>query len=305
MADLVSVIIPTYFRNNLLRKSIESVLSQNYDPIEVIVIDDSGEEAALSIVKDYPEVTYLAHKENRGAPSARATGIHHASGKYIQFLDDDDTLHPTKIEKQVALLEESEAGLVYCGAKSHMGASLPRHRGDVLEQALRFDLGECNTPTMLAERSRYEKLRPLDRYDSAQDVWFKIEIARQTKVDYVDEVLVTIGRPERSLFESPITPICLKEIIADYSEVYNQFPESFRKAAQTKANLLEGNAYLSERWWSIRATYAFWKAFRMAPENKMAHLRPLALSLLGRNGRDFGRWLSHRRGFQGNTKAED
>jgi glycosyltransferase involved in cell wall biosynthesis len=101
---LVSVVIPTYYRNDGLRRAIESALSQTYDPVEVIVVDDSGERYAEPVAREY-DVTYIAHEENLGGNPARNTGIKAASGEYIQLLDDDDRLLPEKLERQIPALE--------------------------------------------------------------------------------------------------------------------------------------------------------------------------------------------------------
>ncbi|EPB8187125.1 glycosyltransferase family 2 protein [Clostridium perfringens] len=122
---LVSVIIPTYKRSDMLVDAIESVKNQTYKNIEIIVIDDNGinskytKENKLKL-KNYIEsndIKYIQNKDNIGGALSRNIGVNEALGKYIAFLDDDDTYMPTKIEKQVKLIEENiknGVGLVYC-----------------------------------------------------------------------------------------------------------------------------------------------------------------------------------------------
>lgn len=289
MGNLVSIIIPTFYRNERLKCALDSALRQDYSEFEVIVVDDSGESAARQVVEEYDSVTYIPHSENSGAPTARATGLENASGRYIQYLDDDDKLHPAKIRRQVELFRSTDVGVVYCGARFEHGPSYPVHRGEVLREALKLDLVPCNTPTMLVERDRYESLKPLDRYQSAQDIWFKIALAQETKFDFVDDLLVDIGRPSRSLFESPETPQSIKQIICDYQDLYDQFPRDVQNAALAKTYHFEANAHLSQQFWSLNAIRAFWRAYNLAPENKSSYLPPLLLSLFGRWGRNIGR----------------
>lgn len=106
---LVSVIIPTYARSQYICRAIDSVLNQTYKNIEVIVVDDNGENtenqlATFQTLKSYidkEQITYITHKTNRNGSAARNTGIFNAKGEYICLLDDDDEFFPEKVEKQV------------------------------------------------------------------------------------------------------------------------------------------------------------------------------------------------------------
>jgi glycosyltransferase involved in cell wall biosynthesis len=120
----VSVIIPTYYRNGRLTEAIESVLRQDY-PTCIIVVDDSGENHAESVTSKYPEVEYIALDRNRGQNTALNKGLQEASGKYIQFLDDDDILLEGKLKRQIDVFKnDSETGVVYCGQKYVSGEEL-------------------------------------------------------------------------------------------------------------------------------------------------------------------------------------
>ena len=112
----VSVIIPTYNRSKLLRVAVESVLAQTYPAIEIIVVDDGSKDDTAAVMAEYAgHVTYI-EQANAGVSAARNTGFRASSGEYINFLDDDDTFMPTKIERQVEVLKaQPGAGLVHCG----------------------------------------------------------------------------------------------------------------------------------------------------------------------------------------------
>ncbi len=121
---LVSVIIPTYKRADMLTKAIDSVLTQTYKNVEVLVIDDNNpntEWRALTseIMKQYSlntRVRYICHEINKNGSAARNTGIQNANGEIITFLDDDDIYMPDKIEKQVTyLVENPKKHCVVCG----------------------------------------------------------------------------------------------------------------------------------------------------------------------------------------------
>ncbi|HEX2910735.1 MAG TPA: glycosyltransferase family A protein [Chloroflexia bacterium] len=115
---LVSVIVPCYKQAHFLPNAIDSVLNQTYTPVEIIVVNDGSPDNVEEVMQAYlakPGV-HLINRENGGLAAARNSGLSVANGKYLQFLDSDDWLHPEKIERQVAILEESapEVGLVYC-----------------------------------------------------------------------------------------------------------------------------------------------------------------------------------------------
>ena len=113
---LVSVIIPTYNRANFLALTINSVLDQTYPSIEIFVVDDGSSNSDAQIICDrFERVTYIKIENSGGPAKPRNIGIKKANGKYIAFVDDDDIWLPTKIEKQVQILEKNvNFGLTHC-----------------------------------------------------------------------------------------------------------------------------------------------------------------------------------------------
>lgn len=116
--DMVSSIITTHNRKELLRRAIESVLAQTYQDMECIVVDDASTDGTEELCTSYP-IRYIRipKEESKGGNYARNLGIKASKGEYCAFLDDDDYWLPEKIEKQVALIEEKQCELVYCGRK--------------------------------------------------------------------------------------------------------------------------------------------------------------------------------------------
>lgn len=119
---LVSIIVPTYNRAQLLVGTLDSVYQQTYRPIELIVIDDGSEDNTESLVKSWGlrhtedqrfRFRYL-YQDNQGAPVARNRGLVESHGEYIQFLDADDLLAPTKTQQQMACAARAgEAVAIY------------------------------------------------------------------------------------------------------------------------------------------------------------------------------------------------
>lgn len=113
--SLVSCVIPTYKRNDTLERAINSVLNQTYKNLEILIIDDNEPNDEYSqkvqqIIKKINDkrIRYIQQLKHGNGAVARNNGIIEALGKYVAFIDDDDEWLPTKIEKQVKLIETNK-----------------------------------------------------------------------------------------------------------------------------------------------------------------------------------------------------
>lgn len=119
---LVSVIVTTFGDPSTLKRAIISVLDQEYSNIELIVVDDNGDDGeyrlgtaeVMSCFAREERVTYLRHRRNMNGSAARNTGIKHASGRYLTFLDNDDFMLRGRLSNAVRALEESDADACFC-----------------------------------------------------------------------------------------------------------------------------------------------------------------------------------------------
>lgn len=112
---LVSVVIPAYNIERYVEACIQSVIGQTYTNIEIVIVDDGSTDATLSIIRRYPSMhphIFVIEQANRGPALARKIGLDMTSGKYVQFLDGDDTLLPDALENLVIRAEESDADIV-------------------------------------------------------------------------------------------------------------------------------------------------------------------------------------------------
>ena len=114
----VSIVMPVYNVEKYLRDSIESVLAQSYKDYELIMVDDGSFDESPRICNEYAEKfpnLFVIHKINGGLSSARNTGVENSRGKYILFVDSDDTIEPNLLENIVPKAEETGADVTIFG----------------------------------------------------------------------------------------------------------------------------------------------------------------------------------------------
>jgi glycosyltransferase involved in cell wall biosynthesis len=119
---LVSVIIPVFNRPKELASALRSVSAQTFSDWEVIVVDDASSDASSEVafqVGPAGKVRVIRHEKNEGPSTARNSGISAARGRYVSFLDSDDSWHPEKLRKQVEMVEaEPDPDMVFCATQT-------------------------------------------------------------------------------------------------------------------------------------------------------------------------------------------
>lgn len=119
--DLISVIVPVYNNSTTIQQSLDSIVQQDYRPLQVIVVDDGSDDDSYAFAKAYSSKNTTANLEilvshnplNMGAGATRNKALNKASGRYIAFLDADDLWKPNKLTKQVRALETSGRHVCY------------------------------------------------------------------------------------------------------------------------------------------------------------------------------------------------
>lgn len=115
MGDLVSIIVPVYNEEIYLKKCVSSIVNQNYQNIEIILVDDGSTNNAVKQcdeLSDANQKIKVIHKKNEGLSSARVTGFAMASGKWIMFVDDDDIIAPYAVQKLMEAISDEELDIV-------------------------------------------------------------------------------------------------------------------------------------------------------------------------------------------------
>ena len=208
MKPLVSVIIPTYKRPNVIARAVDSVLKQTYDNIEIFVVDDNdpsfleriATEEVMAQYENNPKVTYIQHDCNKNGSAARNTGWRHAKGKYITYIDDDDEISPLKIQKQVECLEQLDESWGACYTAYHtlmlngsVQKSSTNHSGNVYLRALMRTFYVGSGSNVMLRKKVVDEINGYDEeFKRNQDIEFMARAFEHYKVAYIPEDLLTI-----------------------------------------------------------------------------------------------------------------
>ena len=200
---MVTAVITTHCReSDIVSRALESVMDQTYEDMEIILVDDSPssyekrDEIKSLAEQARKKVTYIPHEKCMGACAARNTGISHAKGEYIAFLDDDDEWLPTKIEKQIEMFSSKEVGFVYCRYKvidtvnnTARTSKKQIERGNIFKYLICENMvGSTSFP--LIRKSALEEIGGFDtELQSAQDLDVWLRISEKYDAEYVDEEL--------------------------------------------------------------------------------------------------------------------
>lgn len=225
MEEMVSIIVPVYMAGGYIAETIEMVRRQTYKDWELILVDDASPDNSAEIIQEIiqeaasqklsgenPETDrfskeriHLIKKEkNEGAAKARNTGIEHAEGRYIAFLDADDVWKPDKLEKELAFIKDRQAEFVFTAYE--FGDEDARGLGKIVYVPERLTYRKALsrtvifTSTVMFDMSKLTKelirMPEVESEDTA--TWWKI--LRAGYVAYgLNEALVIYRRPKKSL----------------------------------------------------------------------------------------------------------
>ena len=135
MNPTVSIIVPVYNAENNVARCIESVLKQDYENFELILMDDGSKDSSGSICDEYAardERIRVIHKENSGVSDTRNKAIDMARGEYLQFIDSDDWITPDATGLMIRMAKENKCEMVIADFYRVIGERLA-HKGDIHE----------------------------------------------------------------------------------------------------------------------------------------------------------------------------
>ena len=196
----VSVITPTYNREQLLKETMDSILKQTFTDFELIIVDNYSVDSTEKLVKSYNDKRIRYFKNRNGGIVAvnRNFGINEAKGELIAFCDDDDLWMPKKLEKQILEFEkDSQVGLVCTNGFSFDKNGIRGKMGRSIDHYLVFDqLLKDNTIPSCSVMVRKRALDEVGIFDESQDIltaedyelWLRI--ATKFKIKYIGTQLV-------------------------------------------------------------------------------------------------------------------
>jgi len=209
--SIISVIIPTYNRENLIIKSVKSILNQSYKNIEIILIDDCSNDNTKSKIKKLGDkrIKYIKLKKKSGANYARNIGIKKSKGKYIAFQDSDDIFHYDKLQKQLENLIKYKSDLDFCKIYVHINNTLnyiiPSNntvneilKGNIYDTLL-TEGNFISTQSILVKKIYIKKYLFDIKFPRLQDFDFILRILPKIKVSFTNEVLVDLFRQKDSI----------------------------------------------------------------------------------------------------------
>ena len=115
--ELISVVVPVYHVEIYIERCVESLLRQTYSHLEIILVDDGGDDMCPQICDRYAKKdarVKVIHKKNGGLSDARNAGVRAATGKYLAYVDSDDYIRPDTYEKMLDALRREKADIVVC-----------------------------------------------------------------------------------------------------------------------------------------------------------------------------------------------
>ena len=173
-APLVSVVIPTYSRSDMLTRAMESVNAQTYPNIEIVVVDDNGKgtnqqletQARVLAFETRPgvELHYVVREKNGGGSLARNTGIDASKADFVAFLDDDDEFLPRKLELQMEPMSDSNVSLTYAHCKGVQPDGTEIYYRRVCNGVPVFEQAYCGDEPMSGAQGCVTERRLLQRY---------------------------------------------------------------------------------------------------------------------------------------------
>ena len=205
----VSVVMPSYNLDRFIGKSIQSILDQTYQDFEIIITDDGSSDGTVSVIKQFtdPRIQLEVFPQNKGATIAINNCIQNACGLYVAVLNSDDIWEPSKLEKQVAFLDEHPGisavftKVEFIDEEGNLGAAEKAKRPDVFNMENRsryawlnhfFFRGNCLChPSVLIRKKCYDEIGLYNSRMSVLpdfDMW--VRLCMKYDIHIMDEKLV-------------------------------------------------------------------------------------------------------------------
>ena len=184
----VSVVIPCYNHGRCLARAVQSLIDQTYAHTQIVVVDDGSSDDTAAVARSFGARVEYVHQANAGLSAARNTGLRHARGEWVVFLDADDWLPPDALRQHLEAAQSHPAASVFCGGwrvVDDQGALLheneaPAFQPDSFHGLLPYNPGPCHA--YMVRKRVLDKAGPFDaglRSCEDWDMWLRIAAAGQ------------------------------------------------------------------------------------------------------------------------------
>lgn len=225
---LVSVIVPVYGVENFVERCMESILTQTWQDMEVIVVNDCTQDRSMDIIASVinrhdqraNSVRIINHNVNRGLPAARNTGVAAAKGKYVFHFDGDDYADPEMIARMALVAEKNGADIVYCDwflayedADRYMSQPACDSVSDAIEAILTGKM-KYNVWNKLVRRHLYYEngIEFPEGYGMGEDMTMIRLFSVAKKIAYLPEAFYHYVKTNRSAMTENVSDKALYEI---------------------------------------------------------------------------------------------
>ena len=248
---MISVVIPTHNRADLLPRAIKSVQAQTLKDLEILIVSDGSEDNTREVVetlaKDDNRIKFIEYYPAKGGNIARNIGIENASGEYVAFLDDDDEFMPEKLEKQIAVMtSDAKIGMVYTGVRAIYVnedveySSVPKAEGDLSDKILLDNIIGTTSTVMV----RKELLLQAGKFDvqlrALQDFDLWIRVCQLCKVGFVSDEMIYYYNYTGTKQVSALTD----KYIESFAYINNKYKDKMETLSADKMREKKYNEYM-------------------------------------------------------------
>ncbi len=246
---LVSVVVPTMNRPDLLERALRSLVNQNYENWQALVVNDAGEDVQNLVmsIDSFKRIQYYSLSKNEGASSARNTAIQASNGSVICYLDDDDVFLPDHIATIVDALQKNQAEFVYCeavyevekGQNNNQAVSRTTPYSGISYSKDQLDISNfIPINTWGHRRELLEKSGLFDTSLLALEDWeMLLRFSRLTDFIHIPKLTVEVHRPA-SLGNNHLLNRERTQLPQLYRKLYDRYPVDNREVQNKRIALL-------------------------------------------------------------------
>ena len=257
---MISIIIPTYNRADIIGNTLDSICNQTYTNWECIIVDDGSSDSTTEFIEPYlkdERVSFISNTRKKGAPGARNTGLLNANGEFIYFFDSDNIMKPNTLELLLGGIIDSRAGVCTCFAEvlndkdEQINSFTWKSNGDISTKILSGET-YVDYNISIIRKSILDKYGLTDEECPAYQEWdTHIRLSQLTTYHTIEEPLIiyyqrakdTISSDKRRSAEGFLY------VLSNHLKRFRKHPDLFRKQGEIflrTAEMINDKAYLAE-----------------------------------------------------------